>query len=59
MTGTMAAIMVRDSCHDMMNKKMKQTMMKIKDLKNIETFVDNPSYITAVSEPILDTIVFK
>lgn len=52
----MAATITRVSYHEMMKRKTKATMMKIKERKNIDTFVERPSWITAVSLPIRDTI---
>lgn len=51
-TGTMHPIMTRVSCHEMMNTKMKATMMKMKERTNIETFVERPSCTTEMSAPI-------
>jgi hypothetical protein len=51
-TGTMHPIMTRVSCHEMMNTKMKATMMKMKERTNIDTFVERPSCTTAMSAPI-------
>lgn len=52
-------IMAKVSFHEMKKRKMKETTMKMKDLRNIETFVDNPSWMTAVSDPILLTRKLK
>ena len=51
-TGTMQPIITRVSCHEMMNTKMKATMMKMKERTNMETFVERPSCTTAMSAPI-------
>jgi hypothetical protein len=44
------------SCQEIINKKTKARSKKIRDLKNIETLVLIPSYITVVSLPNLLTI---
>ena len=54
----MEPIIANVSCHERMNRNMNDTIMNMKDLKNIDTFVDNPSWMTAVSEPILLTISY-
>lgn len=42
-TGRIDAIIANVSFQEMMNRKMKETRMKMNDLKNIETFVESPS----------------
>ena len=51
-TGTMHPIITRVSCHEMMNTKMKATMIKMKERTNMDTFVERPSCTTAMSAPI-------
>jgi len=43
MTGNIDPIIARVNSQERMNRKINETMIKIRDLKNIETFVDNPS----------------
>lgn len=43
MTGRIEPIMARVSSQEMANKKMKETMINMKDLKNIDTLVERPS----------------
>ncbi len=43
MTGKIDPIIARVSSHEMMNNKMNDTMIKINDLRNMETLVESPS----------------
>jgi hypothetical protein len=50
-TGRMQPIMTRVSYQEIIKTKIKATIMKRKDLINIDTFVERPSYTTVMSAP--------
>lgn len=55
-TGAMAPTIAKVNCQEIMKRNTNETMINMKDLRNIETLVESPSWITAISEPILLTI---
>ena len=51
------ARVTRVMTHEMTKRKPKETAINMKDLKNIDTLVEIPSWITSISEPSLLTIL--
>lgn len=55
MTGRIDATIRSVSSQEMMKRKTKATIMNRKERMNMETLVERPSWMTAVSEPMRDT----